>query len=115
MIVHSCVLFAFVGAELTCDDARMELRVHKFIGAFGLPHNQSCCCSTDIRAVQIRADASAKHTHIARFSQAGIRARATDLFTKRESVEDLRVVLGALQVRSRVTPQHRFYHCDVHV
>ena len=112
--MHAGVVLAFVGTELACQDTGVKLRVHELVGGFRLPTDQSSRGCANIGAIQIRADAATKCSHIAGFTQARVGTRRANLLAKRKGVEDFSVIFRVLTISSRMTAQHGFNHCDVH-
>ena len=114
MIMHARVSLAFVGTELACENAGVKLSMHELVGCFRLSADQPGRGRANVCAIQIRANAATKCSHIAGFAQACVGTRRTDLFAKREGVKDFGVILRVLTISSRMTAQHGFNHCNIH-
>ncbi len=74
MVVHVSVPVAFLGAELTRDDAGVELRMDEIVRRFGLAREDPGRGSAHISTVEIRADAAAQALDVVGFAKAGVRA-----------------------------------------
>lgn len=106
--MHAGVGLACVGAELTREDARVELGVDEFVWRLSQPSDQARCRGANVRTIQVGANTPPKHANITGFAQARISAGRANLLTKSERVERLGIGFQVLQVSSGVTPQHGF-------
>jgi hypothetical protein len=106
MIVHRRVLLAFVGAKLTRQHARVELRMHKFIGRFGLAHQNSSRRATDVGAIEIRADTASKVLESFLLAQTSVGARRARRGAGRQSIQCFDVIMRVLRVGAGVTMKH---------
>jgi hypothetical protein len=100
------VALAFLGAELTRDDARMELRMHELVRRFSLPREDARGGAANVGAVEVRVDAAPKLFEVMRLAKAGIGARGARRGASLERIQSLDVVMRVLSVSPRMAPQH---------
>ena len=108
VVVHVGVPFAFFGADLTRQDACMELSMHHLVWRFSLPREHSRRRRANIGAVKIGADAAAKPLEMFGFTEACICARRARFRTGRQCSKRVSVIGYPLLITARVTPQHEF-------
>ncbi len=108
MVHFPGVPLALVRAALARDDARVELRVHEFVGRLGLAREHARGGEADIRAVEVGANAPLQMRQVLRLAEAGVGTRGAGVPARDEGAERLGVQLDALLVGMRVVAQHQF-------
>ena len=108
VLVHVGVLGALVGAELTRDHARVELRVHEIVWRFRAAQQQSARGRAHIRAVEIGGDAMTQRLDVMGFRETRVSAQRAGFGTSTECDEGFGVILGVLSISARMTAQHGF-------